>query len=297
MPMNYYAPPPKYVPPPSTHPELEPGQQGVTSDQVNNWNAAATDASTAKTTASTSYQLATSALQKAQAALPAAGGTLTGTVSSATEIILRSDMPDRNTWAMHNSQNNNLYIAPTATRGGGDYQWGKGLVIGQDNVWWAGGDLNSLKSSVASGKSAIISALSAQGVQAASADEFSDLAAKIRQIGAKVYECSWNTSTLSYPAAGNTQTIYMQGIPKPYKCLRVQFDITAYYNNNQASIGGSFIINWLSGSDGYSFFGTVASCSVQATLDTSSNTIALRVTPPNTYNGANVKLNNFRIVA
>ncbi|WP_336078571.1 pyocin knob domain-containing protein [Paenibacillus sp. 203] len=77
------------------------------------------------------------------------GGSVWGTIDSKNAIPLAIYRPGYKSWALHKSDNGRVYISPSNTIDGTDWNFGNGLWIEEGNIGWQGGDLNSLKASSA----------------------------------------------------------------------------------------------------------------------------------------------------
>ncbi|WP_103110287.1 phage tail protein [Brevibacillus reuszeri] len=156
----------------------ERGSEGVTAAA-----AAQAKADAAETPAGAQAKANTAETNAKNASLPRTGGTVTGTIVFTTELPSITKVSGKKSWVHHHSSaTGGYYIAPSITDGGEDFDYSKGLHVFEDDVKWAGGSLNDLKSSVANGKQAIATAISGKGVPASGSDEFAVLANKVSQI-------------------------------------------------------------------------------------------------------------------
>ncbi|WP_155742178.1 pyocin knob domain-containing protein [Paenibacillus polymyxa] len=74
------------------------------------------------------------------------GGTIGGRIISTADIFAELKVSGQLSWSIHKSgSTSRVYFAPSNTVGGGDYNFEKGISFDSDNLWWSGGDLNSLK--------------------------------------------------------------------------------------------------------------------------------------------------------
>ncbi|MGP0579207.1 pyocin knob domain-containing protein [Paenibacillus peoriae] len=114
------------------------------------------------------------------------GGRITGTIDSTNEVPLAIYRPGKKSWVIHKSDGTgNVYISPSNSVDGVDWNFGKGLQIGEDNISWSGGDLNSLKTSVVDGKGAVAGAINGKGGSANGSNTFAELAAAITNLPVK----------------------------------------------------------------------------------------------------------------
>jgi hypothetical protein len=139
-----------------------------------------------------------------------------GTVTSADAVPFRSVGPARYSWVVHtpDGDSKRIFIAPSNTKGQGDWNFDQGIRIEPDNLYWPGGDLNSLKSSVSNGKNAIASAITGKGGTAAGSYTFDQLAAAIRALpGRRVYQSSPNQTTPVFQnGGGGSLTLAVNGL-------------------------------------------------------------------------------------
>lgn len=118
------------------------------------------------------------------ASLPRTGGTLTGNLTVVNSSP-RSNLSHTNASSIVSATqaSDGTYIIQRLNKS--TSAWEKDLIkvnVETGNLYWPGGDLDSLKTSVANGKQAIATAISGKGITASGSDEFSVLASKISQI-------------------------------------------------------------------------------------------------------------------
>ncbi|WP_346835833.1 pyocin knob domain-containing protein [Paenibacillus polymyxa] len=78
------------------------------------------------------------------------GGTIGGRIISTADIFAELKVSGQLSWSIHKSgSTSRVYFAPSNTVGGSDYNFEKGISFDGDNLWWSGGDLNSLKAAAA----------------------------------------------------------------------------------------------------------------------------------------------------
>ncbi|MGM1023417.1 MAG: pyocin knob domain-containing protein [Bacillota bacterium] len=78
------------------------------------------------------------------------GGTIVGRIISNADVFAELKVPGQLSWSIHKSgSTSRVYFAPSNTVGAGDYNFEKGISFDGDNLWWSGGDLNSLKAAAA----------------------------------------------------------------------------------------------------------------------------------------------------
>lgn len=215
------------------------GSEGVTAAA-----AAQSKADAAETPAGAQAKANTAETNAKNASLPRTGGTVTGTIVFTTELPSITKVSGKKSWVHHHSSaTGGYYIAPSITDGGEDFDYSKGLHVFEDDVKWAGGSLNDLKSSVANGKQAIATAISGKGVPASGSDEFAVLVNKISQIKTDAEVSTGSFSQTSYSA------VTIANLPfKPYAVF-VYGSASTTYDTNYAAAAQGWTGAYLNGSE------------------------------------------------
>lgn len=102
-----------------------------------------------------------------------------------TPVPLILKRPGIKSWVLHASDSTRVYLSPSSTPDATDWNFSKGMWVEENNIGWAGGDLNSLKQSASDVKTNVANAITGKGGTANSGMTGAQLAAAITNLPVK----------------------------------------------------------------------------------------------------------------
>lgn len=121
-----------------------------------------------------------------------------------TPVPLILKRPGIKSWVLHASDSTRVYLSPSSTPDATDWNFSKGMWVEENNIGWAGGDLNSLKQSASDVKSLVSGAIVQKGGTADASMTGAQLAAAVAAIPtSKVSEGVITVPSQIYPDAGS----------------------------------------------------------------------------------------------